>query len=110
MSDKKPDLFTIEHALYEKYPDEVLEKYAVDIKNGDTPSNALKKFINKNNCAELDSSIIFELIKRAYPGIDLSHLTGQIHDSGYPFGDPNDMNDERFDELVIDAWESPAEW
>ena len=110
MSKDKPDLYTIESSLINKYSDDDLKVFTQEINSGASPSKALSKFIERTEAHNLDSSIIFSLLKMSYPEIDLSSITGVIHDSGYPFGNPDDLNDEGFDALVRQAYENPPQW
>ena len=110
MNTKRPDLYTIEHAPIENFPEQSVEKFISEIKQGSTPSKALHSFIESNSCSHLDSSVIIDLLRRAYPNINISEISGMIHDSGYPFGSSEDMNDTEFDRIVIQAYENPSEW
>jgi len=110
MTNKKPDLYSIEQALIEKYPAQSIDKFVLDTKSGITPSKALQNFIKDNLCAELDSSVIIDLLRQAYPGIDIGQISGLIHDAGYPFGSLEDMSDVEFDTIVIRAHKNPPEW
>ena len=110
MNDKKPDLYTIERASIEGYPSESVDKFVSDIESGISPSRALLRFIESNSCNELDSSVILDLLRRAYKGIDIGEISGIIHDSGYPFGSSDDMSDVEFDKIVIKAYENTSEW
>jgi hypothetical protein len=110
MSKKRSDLYSIEHALIEKFPVDSVDAFISDIKNGITPSTALRNFIATNSCSTLDSSVIFDLLRRAYTGIDIGEISGLIHDSGYPFVVSDDMNDAVFDALVVKAYTNPSEW
>lgn len=110
MSKEKPDLYTIEPALIDKYSDDELSLFTEEIHSGSRPSEALRKFIAKVDANCLDSSIIFALLKMSYPELDLSLITGLIHDSGYPFGNPKDLDDDGFNELVRQAYENRSEW
>ncbi|WP_339067157.1 hypothetical protein [Teredinibacter turnerae] len=110
MSKDKPDLYTIEPALINKYTDDELQVFTREIESGASPSRALHAFIAHVGANSLDSSIIFSLLRMSYPEIDLSSITGLIHDSGYPFGNPDDLDDDGFDELVRQAYENPSEW
>lgn len=110
MSHKKTDLYTIESALITKYSKEAVESFLSSTSAGGAPSLALKKFIQQTHSKKLDSSVILDLLRKAYPGIDISSISGTIHDSGYPFGNPNDLNDETFDQIITQAYENPPEW
>lgn len=110
MTDDKPDLYTIESPLINKYSDEDLNIFVQEVRSGSNPSEALRKFIDKIEANSLDSSIIFSLLKMSYPEIDISSITGLINDSGYPFGNRKDLDDDGFDELVRKAYENPSEW
>jgi len=110
MTNDKPDLYSIERPLIENYSAHTVEQFTVDIKNGISPSKALNAFVTNNACSELDSSVIIDLLRQAYPGIDIGQIAGIIHDSGYPFGDPVDMSDDGFDKIVTQVYENPPEW
>jgi hypothetical protein len=51
-----------------------------------------------------------DLLRKAYPDIDVGQISGLIHDAGYPFGSPEDMSDTEFDSMVIRAYQNPPEW
>lgn len=110
MKKDKPDLYTIEPPLINKYSGDELSVFTQEISSGARPSAALRMFIANVGTNSLDSSIIFALLKRAYPEIDISSITGLIHDSGYPFGSPNDLDDDGFDESVRQVLENPPQW
>lgn len=110
MINKKPDLYSIEQALIEKYPVQSIDKFVLDTENGITPSKALQDFIKSNSCEKLDSSVIIDLLRRAYPGIDVGQISGLIHDTGYPFGSLESMSDVEFDAIIIRAYKNPPEW
>lgn len=107
---KKPDLYTIERALIENYPPQTVTQFTLDIKKGVSPSKALNNFITSNKCTELDSSVIIDLLKQAYDGIDIRLFSWSLHDSGYPFTGSKIMNDEDFDRVVTQAYENPPQW
>ena len=110
MTDDKPDLYSIQRALIDNYSAQTVEQFAEDIKNGISPSKALGNFITSNTCSVLDSSVVIDLLKRSYDGIDTSQFSGVLQDSGYPFGDSDDMSDEDFDKIVTQTYENPPEW
>lgn len=110
MSKDKPDLYTIEPALINKYTDDEIRVFTREIESGSSPSKALHAFIANIGASSLDSSIIFSLLKVSYPAIDLGSITGLIHDSGYPFGNPDDLDDDGFDDLVRQIYENPSQW
>lgn len=110
MSKETPDLYTIEPPLINKYTNDELSVFTEEIHSGSRPSEALHKFIDSIGANSLDSSIILALLKMSYPDIDISSITGLVHDSGYPFGNSNDLDDDGFDALVRQAYENPPEW
>lgn len=105
MKDISPSLYSIDD-----YPEESLKQFVSDVDNGVMPSIALRNFIELNSCKKLDSLVIFDLLRHAYQDINIAKISGLIHDSGYPFGAVEDMNDSKFDEIVIQACETPLEW
>jgi hypothetical protein len=107
---KRPDLYTIASSLIEKYPEQSIEQFVSDVQQGLTPSNALHRFIRSNSCTSLEPSVIIDLLKKAYLGINILDVSGVIIDSGYPFGDSKDMDDSEFDRIVTQAYENPSEW
>lgn len=110
MNDQQPDLYTIEKALIDGFPEKSVQQFIDDVSRGVSTSLALKTFIETEALNHLDSSVIIDLIRRAYPGIDIAAISGRIHDSGYPFGDDKDLSDTEFNKIVKDAFENPPEW
>ncbi len=110
MKDQQPDLYTIENALIEGFPEQSVQQFVDDVGCGVPASTALKTFIETEALTHLDTSVIIDLIWLAYPEIDIAAISGRIHDSGYPFGDEKDLSDAEFDKTVKEAFESPSEW
>ena len=110
MSSDKPSLYAVENPLIERYSEQTVEQFILDISKGIKPSAALRKFIEGNSCNSLDSSVIIDLFRKAYAGIDIGEISGLIHDSGYPFGSDEDLSDSGFDEIVVQAYENPPQW
>jgi hypothetical protein len=104
------DLYTIENALINGFPEKSVQQFVDDVGCGVPTSQALKTFIRTETLTQLDTSVIIYLIRRAYPDIDIAAISGRIHDSGYPFGDEKDLSDSEFDRIVKEAFESPSEW
>ncbi|MCF6258060.1 MAG: hypothetical protein L3J98_15065 [Gammaproteobacteria bacterium] len=50
--------------------------------------------------------INIDLLRKAYPDIDVGQISGLIHDAG----SPEDMSDAEFDSMVIRAYQNPPEW
>ena len=42
-------------------------------------------------------------------GIDIGQVSFLIYDTGYSFGSYEEMSDEEFDSMVIQAYENPSE-
>lgn len=110
MKDQQPDLYTIENALIDGFSEKSVQQYLDDVGCGIPASQALKTFIETEALTHLDTSVIVDLIRRAFPEIDIAAISGRIHDSGYPFGDEKDLSDDEFDKIVKEAFESPSEW
>lgn len=110
MSYKKPDLYTIEKALIESFPKSYVDQFVADVGNGLSPSKALANFIEAQKITNLDSSVILDLLRRAYPGIDIAAISWRIHDSGYPLSNQQDLTDSDFDSIIKEAVENPSEW
>ncbi len=110
MSEKKPDLYSMNNAVLDSYPMETEEQFILDIAKGVKPSVALQSFIKSNACESLDSSVILDLLRKAYTGIKIGEISGLIHDSGYPFAAGEDLSHLKFDEIVTQAYENPSEW
>jgi len=101
MNDKS-NLVSISSTHLDSISKESFDDYKEWIINDElSPSAALNKFINKNQCPNPDSSITIRLIEYTYPEIDISrnNFTFKIHDSGYPYT-KQELTDKQFDELV----------
>lgn len=105
----KPDLYLITAPLIESFPTQSVNQFATDIHAGLSPSKALNNFISNNACSTLDSSVIIDLLKQTYDGLEVMHFSGLLHDSGYPFGNPEDMDDDAFDKLISETYRHPPE-
>lgn len=110
MSDEKPDLYTIQKSLVDRYPEYAIEHFLSSVNATNKASIALKAFLKDINQTSLDSSVIIDLIKKAYPGINVSSISGVIHDSGYLNVKDSDLTDDEFDNLINDVFNSPSEW
>lgn len=100
----KPTLYSIERDEISQFPKESIELFVSSVLEKNLkPSEALKRFIDENNCKKLHAFIIFDLLKAAYPNIIMEDITFKISDSNYPFGDPADLDDEGFDSLIVKA-------
>lgn len=101
----KPFLYTLESGEIDKIPPKSVECFCTRIQNENVlPSKALRLFLAENDITDRATSLIFSLIKIAFPGISLFGITFPITDSNYPFCDANALNDEGFDELILTAW------
>lgn len=78
MKNQQPDLYTIENALIDGFPEESVQQFLGDIGCGVPTSQALRKFIENEALTHLDTSVIIDLIRRTYPEIDIEHLQGQV--------------------------------
>ena len=78
MSTDKPELYTTERALIESFPVETVKQFVSDIQKNLKPSFALDNFAKANSCSEPDSSVIVDLLKRAYENIDISIISGLV--------------------------------
>jgi len=111
MKDKSNPV-SISNTHLESIPVESFEKYkdwvVIDKLS---PSVALHKFMDENQCPNPDSSITIRLIEFAYPEIDISrnNFTFKIQDSGYPYT-KKELNDDSFDELVEEMRTLPSGW
>jgi len=100
MSDKKPELYTIEGPLIDKYPESTVKQFVLDIQSGLKPSKALNNFITENKCNELHYTVIFDMLNKAYENIETGMISGFIIDAGYPYCDSGEMSDEDFDSHI----------
>jgi len=94
----------MEKESFEKYKDWV-------VKDKLSPSAALRKFMEENQCPNPGSSITIRLIEFTYPEIDISrnNFTFKIHDSGYPYSE-DELNDKSFNCLVEEMRSLPPGW
>lgn len=110
LRNERNGFYTIEAPLIENICTESIQEFLNDISSGAPASTALQELIFTENLSSLDSSVILDLLKRAYPNIDISVISGVIHDSGYPFCTPLDFDHAQFDNLIKDACESTSDW
>jgi len=106
------NLTSISSTHLDSIPKEAFENYKSWVVNDKlSPSAALHKFMDENQCPNPDSSITIRLIEFTYPEIDISrnNFTFKIHDSGYP-NTKSELNDKSFDELVEEMRFLPPGW
>lgn len=104
-----PILYTAQASELSKYPDESVTQFCKNVTTRKIPpSQALRSFIKENAITDSATGIIYDLLNKAYPGIQLIGITFPITDSNYPFGDPNDLDDDGFDALVKQAIEESS--
>ena len=112
MSDE-PNLVSFTTTPLTSIPQESLgdfKKWVQD--DGLKPSAALRKIMDKYDCPNLDSSVLFGLIEYTFPQIDISRcaFTFKINDSGYPNSNPERYSDKDFDEAIDELKSLPPGW
>lgn len=104
-----PRLTPLNSEPVQKMPENSKDDFIRWVKEGQKTSEAVKSLIEKYQLTELHTLVTIELIEAAYPGIDLSPFRGYIVDSNYPFGNPDDLDDQEFDKRIKELWENPPE-
>ena len=108
----KPDLVLYDSTPISNLPGESLTEFKQWVLNdGLKPSVALRRLMEKYDCTKLDSSVPINMVKYAYPDIDIAMLglRSRIVDSDYPNSKPDQFSDEDFDKGIEELLSYPPD-
>lgn len=109
----KPDLTLINTAPITSLPKESAEEFKRWLLiDGLKPLVALRRLMEKYNCPKPDVSVPIDLLRYAYPSLDISRQGFRfcLVDSAYPNSDPRQFSDEDFDKGITEPLSLPLDW
>lgn len=108
----KSDLTLVTNTPRTELPTESAGEFKKWVLNdGLKPSAALRKLMDRYNCASPDPYVAIELIEYTYPELDVARLgfRSRVIDSAYPNSEPGQFSDQDFDRGIEELLSLPPE-
>ncbi len=92
----KPDLFVANNSIAKDYPQNIISEFKALVDSGSSASSALRNVMSIHDLKDIHSTVIRNMLREAYPDIDLQGVGGWLFEKHYP--ERTDLaSDEDFD-------------